>query len=104
MTSRVFVSMFLSSILILLSFFIPFIYLLLDEFWFYSIILVSLLMFNYSFNIIDNIETSEKGKKSLNTLSNTNINKKNVRRSTRIQKNRDREAAETLRKLSKKNI
>ena len=104
MASRIFLSMFLSSILIILSLFIPVMYLMMNDFWFYSTVLISLFMLHYSFNIIDNTEISDKGKESLSTLSYNSVNKMNIRRSIRVQKKREREAAETLIELSKKNI
>ena len=106
MSPRVFLSMFLSSALILLSLFIPFLYLLFNDFWFYSIIIVSLFMLNYSisssFNIMDKIENLEI-KKKVDIISERDINRdiNQLRRSTRIQKIKEKEAAETLLELSK---
>ena len=77
MASRIFLSMFLSSILIILSLFIPVMYLMMNDFWFYSTVLISLFMLHYSFNIIDNTEISDKGKESLSTLSYNSVNKMN---------------------------
>jgi uncharacterized membrane protein len=105
MSSRVFLSMFLSSSLILPSLFIPFLYLLFNDFWFYSIIIFSLFMLNYSisssFNIMDKIENLEIKKVDIISERDINGDINQLRRSTRIQKIKEKEAAEALLELSK---
>ena len=107
MSPRVFLSMFLSSAIILLSLFIPVVYLLVNDFWFYSIIIVSLFILNYSnlssFNSMDKIENLEIQKKEIYNLSERGINEEivHLRRSTRLQKIKEKKAAEALLELSK---